>query len=444
MNKLGRLTSMNPDLSRRQFLRAGTLGYLGIHLSQYLEISSLMATEGNTLAGQKAKAQACILIWLSGGPSQVDTWDPKPNSSFKPISTNVAGIQISELLPRVSKHMDKLAVIRSMHTEENDHPPGTYYVMTGHRPSTAMRFPSLGSIIAKEMAPRNDIPPYVVTPPQSYGHSYNAGFIGPQYDPMVVPDPNQEDFKIADLSLPKSLSVEAIEERRSFLEIVDSHYRQKEKNAEFAKLDTYTQQALNMILSPAVKRAFDLSQEAPKTREAYGRTRFGQSVLLARRLVEAGCRFVTAEGYEHSEWDTHWNNDADHRDKLVPRLDQALTVLLEDLEQRGLLESTVVIAMGEFGRTANINPGKGRDHWCDCWSLVLGGGGIRGGQVIGASDERGAYVKERMVSMGDVFATIYKAFGIDWTKTYMSPAGRPIYIANSIGDKHGEAIRELI
>jgi hypothetical protein len=340
--------------------------------------------------------------------------------------------------------MDKLAVVRSMHTEENNHPEGTYEVMTGHRPTTVMRFPSFGSIVAKEAGGRNQVPAYVVTPPQSYGHSYAAGFLGPQYDPLVVPDPSKEDFKVADLSLPKSLTPELIEHRRSFLQVVDRQYRQVEKAAEVARMDLFTEQALKIILSPDVKEAFDLSQETAKVKDAYGRTRFGQSVLLARRLVEAGCRFVTAEGFNHSEWDTHWNNDKDHRDKLVPRLDQALTTLLVDLQERGLLESTVVIAMGEFGRTPDINAGKGRDHWCHCWSLVVGGGGIRGGQVIGSSDERGARVAERMVTIGDLYATVYKTFGIDWTKTYMGPGQRPIYIANSIGDKHGEPIKELL
>ena len=261
---------------------------------------------------------------------------------------------------------------------------------------------------------------------------------------MLVPDPSKEDFKVADLSLPKSLTPERIEHRRSFLRVVDQLYRQVEKSAEVAKMDLFTEQAIRMILSPAVKKAFDLSQEPEKVKDAYGRTRFGQSVLLARRLVEAGCRFVTADGYNHSEWDTHWNNDKNLRDTLVPHLDQALTTLLVELQERGLLESTVVIAMGEFGRTPQINPGKGRDHWSHCWSLVVGGGGIRGGQVIGASDERGAQVAERMVTIGDLFATIYKAFGIDWTKTYMGPGQRPIYIANSIGDKQGEPLKELI
>ena len=198
-----------------------------------------------------------------------------------------------------------------------------------------------------------------------------------------------------------------------------------------------------MILSPDVRSAFDISQEPDKLRDMYGRHPFGQSVLLARRLVESGTRFVTAAGYRAS-WDTHSNNDKSLREKLAPPLDRALSTLLWDLDQRGLLESTIVIAMGEFGRTPHINPILGRDHWPHSWSLILGGAGIQGGQIIGASDDRGAYVAERSVTMGDVFATLYKALGIDWTKTYMHPIGRPVKIANSIGDEQGVPISGLV
>ena len=446
------------DLRRRDFLRVGSLSLLGVSLSQYLELASVAAASGAAVGEKNAKAQACILLWLEGGCSHIDSWDPKPNSGFKPISTNVPGIQVSELFPRIAQHMDKLAIIRSMHTEENNHPQGTHYAMTGHRPNPATKFPSLGSIITKELGPRNKVPPYVLIPKPweldfdvTYADSFHAAFLGAENNPLVLSDPSQGDFQVPDLSLPKSLSAEAIEDRRSFLSIVDRRYRQKESHAELARMDTFMQQALSMILSPAVRKAFDLSEESEKTKDRYGRTRVGQSVLLARRLVESGCRFVTAAGYKHGEWDTHGrtdpgsrSNDDMLRDVLTPTLDQTLSALLEDLDQRGLLESTVVIVTGEFGRTPYINAAQGRDHWPACWSLLLGGGGIQGGQIIGASDERGAQVAERMVTMGDLFATIYKALGIDWAKSYMTPIRRPIYIANSIGDKPGRPIDELI
>lgn len=437
------------DITRRNFIRVGALNLAGIGLSQFLRLQSrVLAAEGSG-ALKSAKAQSCILLWLEGGPSQVDTWDPKPGeSTFKPISTNVPGIQISELLPRVAKQMDKLAIIRSMHTEETNHTQAIHYAITGHKPNPAMRFPSIGSVISKEMGSRNNIPPQI-TEPQFDGDDpfrfevFKGAFLGAEYDSMVLPDPSEKDFQVPDLSLPKTITAERIADRRAFLSVVDAAYRQKVQFAEHAKVDKFTDQALKMVLSPSVRQAFDLGQESEKTKEAYGRNRFGQSVLLARRLVEAGGRFVTAAGYGFQAWDTHSDNDKTMRDKLMPTLDRTLSTLVEDLKQRGLLDSTIVIVMGEFGRTVR-NPKNGRDHWPQCWSVAIGGGGIAGGQVIGSSDAQGQYVKDGMVTMGDLFATVYKAFGIDWEKAYMSPIGRPVKIANSIDDMTGNPIKQLV
>ena len=433
-------------LNRRHFLQVGSLGFLGIHLSQYLSLKqAIAATSGRV---KQARAEACILVWLDGGPSQMDTWDPKPNSSFKPISTNVPGIQISELFPRLAGQMDKLAIIRSMQTTENRHLQGTHEVATGHQPSPAMSFPSFGAIISKEAGHRDEVPPNVMIPGMPKGKRYEeffkAHFIGAEYDPMLIPDPSKEGFQVPDLSLPKSISKDLLEDRRSFLKVVDQWYRQAEKAVEFSHMDTFLERAWSMILSPAVREAFDLSKEPEKTKEAYGRDLVGQSLLLARRLVESGSRFVTASGYKAQAWDTHKDNDRRHKENLGPSLDRSLATLLEDLEQRGLLESTMVLVMGEFGRTDDLNPDGGRDHWPHCWSMLLGGGGIRGGKVIGASDEKGAYPAERRTSMGDAFATVYKAFGIDWHKEYMHPIGRPLKIANSFDDTTGTPIPELI
>ena len=446
-SKIGCLTCTAGLLKRRQFIRAGALSLVGISLSQYLRAKSFLAEAGVDV-DRKASAKSCVLVWLDGGPSHVDMWDPKPQSSFKPISTNVPGIQISNLLPRMATRMDKVSIIRSMHTEENNHGQGTYYAITGHKPTAAMKFPSFGSIITKERGPRNKVPAHVAVPGYTEGAKgeyLKSAFLDARYDPMVVgADPNSEDFEVHDLSLPKSLSPQRLEDRRSILELIDQTYRQKLEMSESFKMDSFTEQALNMILAPQVRNAFDLSKESEKTRDAYGRTGFGQSLLLSRRLVESGSRFVTAAGHSLNGWDTHAENDKKHRDVLVPVLDHALPVFLDDLEERGLLKSTIVIVMGEFGRTPHFNSKGGRDHWPQCWSLILGGGGIEGGKIVGSSDERGAFVAERMVSMGDVHATIYKAFGIDWTKEYMSPIGRPIKIANSIDDTTGHPVSELI
>ena len=438
-------TCCDADMNRRAFIRVGYLSLLGVSLSDYLRARSAFAAAAAD-PDKGARAQACILVWLEGGPSQVDTWDPKPNSSFKAIATNVPGIQISELLPRMARRMDKLAVIRSMRTEESNHPQATYYAFTGHRATAAMQFPSLGAIITKELGRRNTVPPHLVVPGWKGSHyqEYLKGaFLGPTCDPMAVPDPSQEGFQVEDLSLPKTLPAGRLDDRRAFLSVVDRFYRSKVETAEYSSMDSFSQQALRMVTAPPVRAAFDLSQESSKTRDAYGRNSFGQSLLLARRLVEAGSRFVTAAGHNLNGWDTHSDNDKRHVKQLVG-LDQSLPVLLDDLEQRGLLSSTLVVVMGEFGRTPHLNSKYGRDHWPNCWSLVVGGGGLRGGQVIGSSDERGGQVANRLVTMGDLYATLYKALGIDWRKEYPSPIGRPIKIANSIGDKTGEVIQELL
>jgi uncharacterized protein (DUF1501 family) len=446
MRRVGCQCASEAEWSRRDFIKVGSLGFLGMHLSQSLMLEQAIAsTTGEKPAG---KAQACILVWLEGGPSQKDTWDPKPSSAFRPIATNVAGMQISELLPKLAKRMDKLSIIRSMRSFGDDHPQATHYAATGHTPNPAMQFPSWGSIVGKELGAQNNLPPYVIVPRwegrRQYEDYFRAAFLGPDYDPMTLPDPSKDNFEVADLSLPKSLAPASMAERREFLKVVDQMYREKMQSAEHAKMDAFTEKAWEMILTPGVRDAFDISKESDKTKDAYGRDSVGQSLLLARRLVEGGCRFVTAAGYHSNSWDTHSANDKGHRDRLSPPLDHSLSALLDDLEERGLYESTVVVAMGEFGRTPEHNPALGRDHWPNCWSLVLGGGGIQGGRIVGASDERGAYITERRVSVGDLFATVYKALGIDWTQEYMTPIGRPIKIANSIDDTTGEPVSELL
>jgi uncharacterized protein (DUF1501 family) len=311
-----------------------------------------------------------------------------------------------------------------------------------------MQFPSLGSIVGKELGAANSMPPYAIVPRWESGRQYQeyfrSAFLGPDYDPMLIPDPSKENFELTDLSLPQSLSPAAVENRRAFLGVVDRAYRAKVESAEHAQMDAHTQKAWEMLLAPGVRDAFDLSRESDKTKDGYGRDSVGQSLLLARRLVEAGTRFVTAAGYHGNSWDTHSDNDKGHRDKLTPPLDRALSALIDDLSARGLYEETIVIAMGEFGRTPDINPGLGRDHWPQCWSLAIGGGALETGLTVGASDERAANVVERKTSIGDLFATIYKAMGIDWTTEYMTSIGRPIKIANSFEDSTGEPISELV
>lgn len=437
---------------RREFIRVGSLSMLGISLPQFLRAQKLMA---NPEAKPKfflpeSKAKSCILFFLEGGPSQVDTWDPKNTSNFRPISTNVPGIQLSELLPNVAKHVDKLSIIRTMKSEEPNHLQAIEYILSGHRPNAVMSFPSFGSIITKETGPRLGVPPHVLIHPSwksftQYERHFEADWVGSQYNPMVVSDPSKDDFSVADLSLPKSMTVDRIEHRRSFLRVWDRLYREKLELAENGELDSFTEQALEMVMSPHVRDAFDLSQEPDKTRERYGKSSVGQSLLLSRRLVEAGSRFVTAAGYAPFAWDTHGQNDDLHKNKLVPPLDQGLAALLEDLDERGLLDSTIVIVMGEFGRVPHHqNSVAGRDHWIDCWSMAIGGGGVKGGKVVGTTSMDGAEPDSPSFSPGDIFATVYKAFGIDWNKEYMHPLGRPVKIATSENDQTGVPINDLL
>ncbi|MBM3735805.1 MAG: DUF1501 domain-containing protein [Acidobacteria bacterium] len=424
-------------MHRRNFISAGSLGLFGLSTADLLR-----ANPG------KAKANSVILFWLEGGPSHIDTWDPKSNSNFKPIRTSLPGVHYSELMPKMAAKAHKFATIRSMHTRGNDHPQATHYVITGHEVNPAMQFPSVGSIITKEMGPRNAVPPHILVPKWDRGRQYEdyfrASFLGGDYDPMCIPDPAKPDFQVTDLSLPKSVSQASVESRSAFLSAVDRRYRGLNQTAEHANMDAFTAQAMKMITTPAVREAFDLSKEPDKLKERYGKDSIGTSCLMARRLVEAGARFVTAAGYHGTSWDTHSDNDKSHRDRLCPTLDRTLVALVEDLEERGLLDSTIVIAMGEFGRTPNINPNLGRDHWPNAWSLAVAGGGLKTGQVIGATDERGANVTDRVITMGDLYATVFQALGVDYTKEYMSPIGRPIKIANSLEDRTGEPVRELL
>lgn len=432
---------MHHPKSRRDFLSVGSLGLLGLGMRDYLQAAEAKAPS-------KAKANSVILFWLEGGPSHIDTFDPKPNSNFRPISTNVAGVQFSELLPQLAKRMDKMAVVRSMHTRGNDHPQATHYVITGHEINPAMQFPSVGSIINKELGSRNAVPPHVLVPKWDRGRQYEdyfrASFLGGDYDPMCIPDPAKPGFQVTDLSLPKSVSEASVESRGAFLKAVDRRYRALNETAEHSNMDAFSAQAMKMILTPSVRDAFDLSKEPEKLKEKYGKDSIGTSCLLARRLVEAGSRFVTAAGYHGTSWDTHSNNDSSHKERLCPTLDRTLSALLDDLGERGLLETTIVIAMGEFGRTPAINPALGRDHWPNCWSLAITGGGIKTGLVLGSTDEKGYNVSERVVTMGDLYATVFKLMGIDYTREYMSPIGRPIKIANSLEDRTGEPVKELI
>lgn len=407
-------------LGRRDFLKVGMLSTLGLGLSEYFAMG-----EASAKGLDNGSATSAILIWMGGGPSHLDTFDLKPGApveirgQFKPVATSANGIQISEHLPRIGKVMDKAAIIRSMTSPEAAHERGTHYMMTGFQPLPGFGVPSYGSVVANSLPPIGSLPPYIAVPsPVMYG---GAGFLGAALDPFSPGgDPNDGGFRVRDLDLPRGVTVERMDRRRSLREAVDSAFSRFEKGSDRARsVDKFYQQAYNLLSSPEARGAFDMNKEKNEAREAYGRNGFGQSLMLARRLVERGVRFVTVQ---HGGWDTH-NNGFDALRNLLPSFDQGIAALIADLDQRGLLKKTMVIVMGEFGRTPMINREGGRDHHPRCFSVLLAGGGIKGGTVVGSSDAKGYEPAENPVRPEDLSATIYHCLGIDYTQSISSPEG---------------------
>lgn len=411
--------------SRRDFLKVGSLAVSGIHLP------SLLASE------QGSSERSCIVIFQHGGASQLDTFDPKPETvadirgSFKDIPTALPGVHFSELLPRSAKAAGKFSIIRSMHSDEAIHERARQYVFSGTKPRNEVLQPSFGATVAKEWGPSNGLPPFVAVPTSDL--AAEAGFLGPTYDPFVSGDPNTEDFSVKDLTLPGGVNLDEARSRADLLGALDRQFQSVAKSPLIDSMDEFFEKAFDLISSPAAKKAFDISAEPDSLRDAYGRTTLGQGALLARRLVEAGVRLSTVF---HWGYDTHVQNEPRNKE-LVPEFDQAFTALLEDLEQRGLLQTTLVLVVGDFGRTPKINFSGGRDHWPGAFSVALAGAGIQGGVVVGKTDKHAAEPVERPVTVEDLGATVYKALGIDYRKNYHAN-GRPIAI-----NKEGHPVQEL-
>ena len=410
--------------SRRDFLKVGSLAFSGINLTKLL-------------AASESKERSCIVLFQAGGASQLDTFDPKPEAvsdirgSFKAISTAVPGVRVSELLPRSAKALNKFSIIRSMHSDEAIHERARQYVFSGTKPRNEVLQPSYGSTLAKELGPKNGLPPFVSIPMADL--SAEAGFLGPTFDPFVSGEPTAEDFSVQDLTLPSGINLSEARSRTGLLAALNREFKQVEQSPLIDSMDEFYQKAFDLISSPAAKRAFDISAEPDKLRDAYGRTTIGQGALLARRLVEAGVRLASIF---HWGYDTHVNNEPEHK-RLVPEFDQAFATLLEDLEQRGLLETTLVLVIGDFGRTPKVNFSGGRDHWPGAFSVALAGAGIQGGAVIGETDAHASEPISRPVRIEDLGATVYEALGIDYRKNYHAN-GRPIAI-----NKEGRPVKEL-
>jgi hypothetical protein len=443
-------------LRRRDFLHAGSLSFLGLGLPQLFSLKAQGAVDNSR------KDMNCIMLFLVGGPSQLDTWDMKPNAPveirgpYKPIKTNVPGIEISENFPRVARHADKFAIIRSVyHTAAAVHDTGHQMMQTGRLFQGGIEYPHIGCVLSKIKGPNGDVPPHVLLPRPigntggNMPHGQSAGFLGKTFDPFVLnADPSDPNFKVPDMLPPDYLSALRVDRRRNWREMIDKTVSKFETSQDARLLDTTFHQAYTLMSSQKAREAFELHKEPDKVREKYGQNRFGQSCLLARRMVEAGVRFVTVNMFEtvfdEITWDIHGSKPFSpiscYRDLVGPMFDMAFSSLLEDLEQRGMLHNTMVLAMGEFGRTPKVNPAGGRDHWPQCWSILMGGGGLKGGQVIGSSDDIGATPKDRPTTPAEIAATIYKGLGISLDLELPGAQGRPIPLV----ERGTEPIKELL
>jgi hypothetical protein len=424
----------------------GLLSAWGLGLDDLFRLRA-QAADGAYHNGQPIKAKACILIWQAGGPSHIDTFDPKPDApkdvrgEFNPIATAVPGVSISEVYPRLAKMLDKVTIIRSMTSPEADHDRAAHHLLTGYRPSPALVYPSYGSVVSKARGfGKSTLPPYVAVPDAPLFSS--SGYLTPAFDPFAVGgDPSQGGFRVRDLTPPDRLTLERLNRRRDMVKALDRFAHDVPETPLTASRDKFSDQAYDLLTSSDAQAAFKIADEPEKVRGNYGRTPLGQSCLLARRLVEAGVAFVTINdrGMGALGWDTHQQNFPTIRSTLAPAIDQGVSALIADLAERKLLDSTLVVMMGEFGRTPKINPNAGRDHHGRANSLLIAGAGIPGGLVLGKTDAKADSPVERPVTPADLAATLYTTLGIDPTRQFETADGQPIRLVDK-----GAAIRELL
>lgn len=410
-------------LTRRDFIKAGALGAVGLSLAGYLRL--LHAGEV-----RPAQAKSAVFVWLGGGPTHLDTFDMKPGApveyrgEFKPISTNTPGLEICEHLPRLAKCADKFAILRGISHSLAGHELGTEYLNAGNRPVPSLVYPGYGAVVSKELPGAADLPHFVAVPstPQK------VGYLGVRYAPLqtsTTPVPGQP-FSVRGIALGNGVTVADLDKRHALLAELDTAFKGFEADSKLIDgLDQFARQAYALLSSARARQAFDVSQEKPAVAAPFGDSKFGQSCLLATRLIEAGVRFVTVS---FGGWDTHGNNFRACKESLLPQFDQGLAALLTTLAAKGLLDSTTVYVTGEFGRTPKVNPRAGRDHWPRAMFGLLAGGGIKGGQVIGASDARGEGPAGEPLTPDQVAASFYHSLGIDHRKEYHTSTGRPVMI----------------
>lgn len=446
---------MFPDvrrITRRQMVMAGSLGLTGVTLPNLLR-----ADVARELSQRPARADACILVFLDGGPSHLDMWDMKPNApveirgEFQPIDTSLPGVQFSEHLPRLARHMHRGSLIRSAHHSVNNaHAAAVYTSLTGHDRGDANvaigtgpnDYPAIGSITGVARPPKQPIVPFVSLPyitQEGRGGPPQPGFfggvLGKAYDPLfVTKDPNAADFSIPELALQADVGSDRLTRRRQLQATTDAKFDGRLSRS-LTGMDGFQQRAFSLLSSQATQQAFQLTSEPTQVREAYGRNIYGQSALLARRLIEAGTRVVSIAWAPdaNATWDTHGGNFTRLKKELLPQLDMAVSSLLDDLVSRNMLERTLVVVMGEFGRSPKVNAAAGRDHWNFCYGLMMVGGGIKPGFVYGASDSTGAYPADKPVTPAEIVATIYEALGISHTLEFRDSLKRP-YVLVPWGD----------
>ncbi|MCS6865523.1 MAG: DUF1501 domain-containing protein [Gemmataceae bacterium] len=427
-------------LTRRDFLHAGALAPLGLTLAGWQR-----ATQA---AGVADRDINCIMLFLVGGPSQLDTWDPKPQAPvevrgpFQPIKTSVNGIHISEIFPKMAQYADKYSLLRTVyHTATAVHDTGHQMMQTGRLFTGGVEHPHIGCVLGYLKGGRGELPAHVLLPKPigrtggNLPHGHTAGYLGKPYDPFILnADPNAPGFQVPDLLPPEYLSAIRAQRRQKLRDAVDAAMAHFEQNAAAQQLDDNFQLAYKLMSSSKAREAFALEKEPEKTRDRYGRTRFGQSCLMARRLIEAGVRFVTVNMFEtvfdEVTWDIHgskpFTDIVQMSKEVAPNFDQAYTALLEDLSDRGLLATTMVVAVGEFGRTPKVNPAGGRDHHPGAWTILMGGGPLQGGRIVGETDEHAYAPKTRPITPAEVAATIYRGLGLDPHKELPGPQNRPI------------------
>jgi uncharacterized protein (DUF1501 family) len=435
-------------LRRRDFLRLGVAGLfgMGLTLPQLLELQAHAAEQGQT-----SRDVSLVFLFLHGGLSTIDAWDLKPDApaefrgDFKPIDTSVPGIQVCEHLPRTAGQMRRFSLIRSFRHHNSDHGPADHYLHTGYFPTAGFnpglkpnnQRPAHGAIIARKLGPRGPVPPYVCLPKMH--PSAGPAYLGAAAAPFVIEaDPNAPNFAVPDVVPPPALETSRLDARKQLLGELDRFQKAAEMkaNQHAQTVSVFQEKAFSLMTSTEAKKAFDVHAEPDALRDEYGRNSLGQSCLMARRLVQAGVRCVSID---HSNWDTHDNNFATLKRDLLPALDAALATLFRDLADRGLLDSTLVVVTGEFGRTPRINKNAGRDHWGPAFTVALAGGGIQGGRVIGATDARAEKPAGDPYGPEDLAATMYHLLGIDPEEEFYTPEGRPVKIANN-----GRVIHDLL